>query len=342
MKKILLFNLFLVVFYSASFGQRPIVPKKTLPDLKNNNWQSIGTLTVDTLLIGAVRDTNFTPRRAGGEVVWQHAGVDTTKWLWTGSKWVKSGGSAVASIITGGLITSVPGLGQTIPANISADSAIRFLYQQSQVPTAGLTYNSSQTLVTELMSSGADLPYILNWSAGRNIATQPLQTVRITSNNGQTYNENFSQPSQGGNTTGTQSVTIPRNVTTVFTNTVTTIDGKITTATFTASSSPKRYWGMVATQSPTDANIIAQSSELSASRVKSWTVTPTVNYYLFYAYPANEGNLTSLKVNTFESILAFTLTQRSFTNASGNQQVYNIYVANNSTTVTNNQVLDAQ
>ena len=341
MSKRIVFSFFFVVFLSVAFGQvRPLLPTQTIPTVKNNNYEEKGWLRTDSGFIGAVRDTNFTPRYIGTHITWLQSGVDTTDWLWTGTKWMKSGGEGFDASFdaTRPSTSPVQGIAGVTYGTTDIKSTLNAILYPSQPPIATLTGGVTQ----ELTAAGADLSATLSYTAGRSTATQPLQTIIITSSNGQSYNKTFTQPNAPGSVSGTQIVTVPRNLTTTFTNTVTAADNRNASATTSFSFLPKRYWGMVATQSPTDANIIAQSSELSASRAKSWTVTPTANYYLFYAYPANEGNLTSLKVNTFESILSFTLTQRTFVNASGYSQLYLIYVANNATTVTNNQTLDAQ
>ncbi len=110
--------------------------------------------------------------------------------------------------------------------------------------------------------------------------------------------------------------------------------GNITSSAITYTPMARRYWGYISSTSPTDANIIAAlggGTEFSNSKVKSsFTITPpgTANY-IFFAYPASLGTLTSIMAGGFESFGAFTLTTRTFVNASGYSQSYHIYISNN-------------
>lgn len=100
---------------------------------------------------------------------------------------------------------------------------------------------------------------------------------------------------------------------------------------FTVSWQHKRYWGWCPDSTPSDAEILAVSDELSTSRAKS-AFTATVSgsdRNIFYAYPASFGDLTSLTVGGFESLSAFTKTTRAFVNDFGVSISYNIYVSNN-------------
>ncbi|TAJ51232.1 MAG: hypothetical protein EPO58_12875 [Chitinophagaceae bacterium] len=111
--------------------------------------------------------------------------------------------------------------------------------------------------------------------------------------------------------------------------------GTITSSAVTYTPLPKRYWGYVNSTSPNDADIInaiGGGAELSSSKTKSaFNVTiPGSANYLVFAYPSSLGTLTSILAGGFESIGTFTLTTRTFTNASGYSQSYHIYVSNNS------------
>ena len=100
---------------------------------------------------------------------------------------------------------------------------------------------------------------------------------------------------------------------------------------FTVAWQHKRYWGWCPDSTPSDAEILAVSDELSTSRAKS-AFTATVSgsdRHVFYAYPASFGDLTSLTVGGFESLPAFTKTTRAFINDFGVSISYNVYVSNN-------------
>ncbi len=100
---------------------------------------------------------------------------------------------------------------------------------------------------------------------------------------------------------------------------------------FTVSWQHKRYWGWCPDSTPSDAEILAVSDELSTTRAKS-AFTATVSgsdRHVFFSYPASFGDLTSLTVGGFESLPAFTKTTRAFVNDFGVSISYNIYVSNN-------------
>jgi len=89
----------------------------------------------------------------------------------------------------------------------------------------------------------------------------------------------------------------------------------------------KRYWGTSANTSLNDAEIIALSSEFSTSRGQSRNFNCSGGKYFYFAYPAFWGSA-SFTVGG----LAFSdmnLTTRSFVNASGYSESYNIYRCNN-------------
>lgn len=92
----------------------------------------------------------------------------------------------------------------------------------------------------------------------------------------------------------------------------------------------KRFWGFSDSPSPDDNIIKAGNQELSTSRSKSWnTGSPAGSEHFFYAYPATFGALSSLTLNGFPSLPAFTETIRNFVNAQGVTVSYRIYVSNN-------------
>lgn len=118
--------------------------------------------------------------------------------------------------------------------------------------------------------------------------------------------------------------------------------GSKTSGAVTFTPQAKRYWGYSSSAIPTDSEIkavLGGGSELSSAKAKGSfdvVISSGINY-VFFAYPASIGPLSSLSVGGFGSLPAFTLTARSFTNAQGYAQSYNIYVSQNtfSTTVSN-------
>jgi hypothetical protein len=118
--------------------------------------------------------------------------------------------------------------------------------------------------------------------------------------------------------------------------------GSKTSAAITFTPQAKRYWGYSSNTTPTDADIktaLGGGSELSSAKAKtSFDITISGgSNYIFFAYPASLGALSNLTVGGFGSLPSFTLITRSFTNASGYAQSYNIYINPNafSTPVSN-------
>lgn len=87
MKKII--NI-LLLSLAISFGLKAQTQlPSVLPNPKSpTSFYWIGWLKGDSGIINAVRDTLFTPRYPGTQVVWQHAGTDTLLWWWTGQRWL--------------------------------------------------------------------------------------------------------------------------------------------------------------------------------------------------------------------------------------------------------------
>lgn len=198
------------------------------------------------------------------------------------------------------------------------------VFYPSQVPTATLTGGSQ----LELHSSGT-FGATLNWSAGRQAATENLSTVAVAGTN-----QTFSNPAAGSIVSGTQDVTVTYNSNITYTNTVTTSDGKAASATTSFTFLPKRYWGRTANTAANSTEILASaggSSVLSSSKAGTFTITASGSNRVFYAYPSNLGDLTSINIGGLESLSSFTKTVVALTNASGYTQNYNIYTSNNET-----------
>lgn len=71
------------------------------------SYYNIGWMKSDSGVIIAVRDTSLRPRYAGTVVVWQHAGVDTSVWLWSGTRFFKM--LRLGDVTGGGGITQLTG-----------------------------------------------------------------------------------------------------------------------------------------------------------------------------------------------------------------------------------------
>jgi len=117
--------------------------------------------------------------------------------------------------------------------------------------------------------------------------------------------------------------------------------GNVTSGAIVFTPRSKKYWGTSDNTSLTDAEIIANSTEYASAKAKSsfnFTVASGTKY-IYYAYPASYGLLTSITVGGFESISAFTPITRIVVNAQGYSQSYNIYVSVNNFTETVSNVI---
>ncbi len=317
---------FFALIFFASFSS--IAQTGTFQKPNNTRGTIVNGIMVEDELYHARKDTMWTPLQPGAEVYWENPGVDTAFWYCkqlTGRKWYK--------ISSDGSIVDISG-------KLDKADTINFVRIQTQFPTATLTgtysATTASTFALELMSAGSDLAVTLNWSgtrlaAGVNLgATATINTIVVDG-----VSQTFSQPAAGGTVSGTKSATVPRNVNKTFTNTVTTTDIKTGSATTTFTFSPKRYWFYSSSSTPASADVVAAlggSSELTSAKAKGAfdvVVTGTTKY-VSYAYPSSYGALTSIFINGFETITAFTQTTVSVTNASGYTQNYYVYTSINS------------
>ena len=94
-----------------------------------------------------------------------------------------------------------------------------------------------------------------------------------------------------------------------------------------------KYWGSSVSNAIDDATLRAGTNENSGKAKSSFTIPISGSKYIFYAYPASLGVLSSISVGGFDSFDTFTKTTRDVTNASGYTQSYNIYISNNRFTV---------
>lgn len=247
----------------------------------------------------------------------------------TATKWLSGG-----ALIAGGAITSIPSVGFNPGTGLTSDEFIINTFYQSQVPTATLT--GGQTLE---FRSAQTMNYTLNWTAGRQGATDSIASVVV---NG--IPQSFSQPAAGSTVSGTQAVSFPANTDITYSIVVTTTDGKSSTSTTKFSFLPERYFGWISdttgigSASFDDSKITALSNELSASKVKggngTWnTGNPTGTQFYVYAYYATAGELSHFDMNGFPSLEAMNHVTRNFTNALGFTGQWIIYWNKNGQTL---------
>lgn len=101
-------------------------------------------------------------------------------------------------------------------------------------------------------------------------------------------------------------------------------DGTVNgTATAALTFMRKRYWGVLSTDLPTDADILSLTGEFATAYTQKRLFNPT-NAYICFAWPASFGSLPRFKFNGLSNS-AWILTARTFVNASGGAALYNIY-----------------
>lgn len=195
-----------------------------------------------------------------------------------------------------------------------SDNAADIFYNNPQYPTVqdaldallyvpvDITSFSNTVSVAEVGSTVASTT--LNWSLNK--------TVTSLSLNGMTVPVSLTSQVATGPFTADASWTLAAG------------DGKTTdTATTTLSFRNKRYWGVLNTTEPTDAQIRGLTSEFATSKSKSVTYNATGGGYPYYCYPASFGDITSVTVGGL-AFSAYQTTTRNFVNASGYSVSYNI------------------
>ncbi|MEI8087100.1 MAG: hypothetical protein WCG93_12900 [Paludibacter sp.] len=112
--------------------------------------------------------------------------------------------------------------------------------------------------------------------------------------------------------------------------TITVGDGTNTaTKTVTLTFYNKRYWGVSALETLTDAQIIALSSEFSTSRAQSRTLDATGGRYLYFVMPEAFACTTAKFKLGGLYMSDWQVTTRSFINASGYSESYMIFRSTN-------------
>ena len=249
-----------------------------------------------------------------------------------------------------------------IPAKFTNDVTIRLSGSNSlgkyangaTIPTAGKTLDEFlYDLVTQSIAPTYTAPTVsissdksASYEIGTNIGTVTL-SKSFTQNNGGSllsttyYKDNVSLVSASTNSPGVLSTSISYSVTVtygqgpVLNNNLGTPDatGQIPagskSSSLTISPFAYKYWGSSTLNSIDDATLRAGTNENSGKAKSSFTVPISGTKYIFYAYPASLGVLSSISVGGFDSFETFTLTTRDVTNASGYTQSYNIYISNN-------------
>lgn len=208
-----------------------------------------------------------------------------------------------------GVIFTYPALGYT-----NVDEAVRALLDNaaSQEPSAPPKVTlTNNVLQVEVGATVANV--VLTWSLSFGaMVSQSLTDVGSIAANLRNYTLT------GLNVTSEKTYTLTYSLT--YLGYEGTVSGSASTKILF---SYKRYWGALAADNPTDAELRSLTAEFATTRAQSRTFNPT-NQYIYFAWPAAFGEAASFKFNGLTST-AWLLTTRSFTNASGGQASYHIY-----------------
>lgn len=191
----------------------------------------------------------------------------------------------------------------------------------------------------EFMTAGAALTVDLSWTVNRPVACLPISTITVDAVP-QTVMTPFNEgQTQTGTLTGR---TLNRNINTTYTVTAVATDAKTGSASSTVTWYWGRYWGAFSSPYPptdprfsiSDAQIIALTGagvgtgfELSTTRVKTYNGINGAGNYLVFAFPTAWGTPTFVANGLITT--AFTQVRNNlFTNASGGQTNYQVWVSN--------------
>ena len=245
-----------------------------------------------------------------------------------------------------------------VTINLSGSKSLGKYPNGATIPAAGKTLDEFLLdLVTESIHPTYTAPSVsissdksASYEIGTNIGTVTLSSSFSQNNGGAatstTYFKNSGSLGAGVNTNnhGVLSTSISYSVTVTYgAGTVVLNDnlgnpdatGQIaagsTSRSLTISPYANKYFGTSVSNSIDDATLRAGTNEVASGKAKSNFTIPISSgtNYIFYAYPASLGALSSISVEGFGSLDAFTLTTRNVTNASGYSQSYNIYISNN-------------
>jgi hypothetical protein len=247
-----------------------------------------------------------------------------------------------------------------VTINLSGSKSLGKYANGATIPSAGKTLDEFLLdLVTESIHPSYQAPYVSissNKSASYEIGTS-IGLVTLNSGYGQrnggamtstTYYKNGVSLGAGVNsnihgnltTSISYSVTMTYGAGPVLNDNLGNPDpyGQIaagsTSSSLTISPFAYKYFGASASNTINDAILLlaGTSKEVASSKAKSNFNVPISGgaKYIFYAYPASLGTLTSITVEGFGSFDAFSVFTQDVTNASGHVQSYKIYISNNS------------
>jgi hypothetical protein len=219
------------------------------------------------------------------------------------------GGGPGGTVYATGVLFSYPAYSYT-----NVDQAVRGLLDNASLapppapPRVTLSNNINQVELGQVVTA-----VTLDWTLPHGtILSQSLTDVGVISPNLRTY----TFTSQNINSTKTYFL----NYTLSYIGFEGTV-GAIASTTIQFSS--KRYWGTLATDTPTDADIRSLESGFSNNKTQARVFNPD-DEYLYFAWPASLGTAASFKFNGLLNS-AWILTTRNFVNSSGGATLYHIY-----------------
>ena len=324
MKKIPLILLCFVVI-TTSFAQTGF-PNNGSASNASTLFNYLGGLTSNGYKIKRFTDTTeanlqpflkYTPNLMikAGETVYQRNN-DATGWLEMGG-----GGSGGGDIITDSTITTIPTVGTFVHPNLSSKDWINAVFHGSQSPLSTISGGGIFEYTT-----GTTVSKNLNWTASRQPKTTNLTSIVIGG-----ISLAFVNPSAPGTVSGTQTVSVPVNTNTTYSNVVTASNGMNATSSTTFTYQRKIFAGFVSTATPSDADIIAATNSsyvggvFSNTRVQSGALsTPSTSSYVMFASPASFG-VPTVVINGLT--VTFNQITRSFVNINSYSSSYYIMVS---------------
>lgn len=240
-------------------------------------------------------------------------------WWYNGSRWKQFDTGGGSDAYDGNFITtSVPQPG----VNYGGETVQEFLdavFKQSTAPQCNITVN---TPVREFQTAG-NISVQLNWSVTRPVGCNEIVSIIV---DGQVVTPN------GGNQSGDLFVIVPANTNRTFTIQVSSTD-KSASASASLSFLWKLYWGNFINQNPANVDILELSgagvgagNELATGFAKTYDGINGAGFYLVFAFPDAWG-IPEFFVNGLINT-AYTKRVITFTNASGGQTAYQVWVSN--------------
>jgi len=359
---------------ASSYGSSTSIPTFTVDAKGRLTTASTASIVADA---GTLTGTSLNATVTGSSLTGVGT-ITSGTWSGTAVAIVKGGTGLTAAGTNGQILTSTntgtltwttataAKFTNDVTIRLSGSNSLGKYANGATIPTAGKTLDEFlYDLVTQSIAPTYSLPTVsissdksASYEIGTNIGTVTL-SKSFTQNNGgaegvTTYSKDGGSLGTGVNTNNhgvlstsiSYSVTVTYGAGTVKNNNLGTPDatgqiqaGSASSSSLTISPFAYKYWGSSSSNTIDDATLRAGTNEVSGKAKSSFTVPISGTKYIFYAYPASLGVLSSISIEGFGSLESFTLTTRDVTNASGYKQSYNIYISNNSLAIDINNII---